>query len=185
MEGSCQGIYSSGVGLCCLDASVYMSSMNISWQLTKGHTMFTSHHVIGHHLEVVNVCNDSRSVLHYSLRRSFYDSGQGVHMNFKILCHLRVMFCRCVCILFLEWFHRHVPLVCGSQKQRRENYLARQQVEGAESLWYAASLEDEIGLNPHTIQTWEDSAMVVLYQPSLHAPYAVWESVTYFWCSLI
>jgi hypothetical protein len=28
--GSCQGIYSSGVGLCCLDASVYLSSMNIS-----------------------------------------------------------------------------------------------------------------------------------------------------------
>lgn len=55
-------------------------------------------------------------------------------MNFKILCHLRVMCCRHVRILFLESFDRHVPLVCGSQKQRRENYLARQQVEGAESL---------------------------------------------------
>jgi hypothetical protein len=76
-------------------------------------------------------------------------------------------------------------LVIDEWKQRRENYLARQQVEGAESLWYAASLEDEISLNPHAIQTWEDSAMVMLYQPSLHTPYAAWESVTYFWCSLI
>jgi len=31
-----------------------------------GAHMFISHHVIGHHLEVVTVCNDLRSVLHYS-----------------------------------------------------------------------------------------------------------------------
>jgi hypothetical protein len=86
-------------------------------------------------------------------------------------------------VSILQWCSWFVLLVFGVQKQRRENYLARQQVEGAESLWCSV-LKMSSPFNPQfkverMLQWWCYINLDFTLQMQF------WESVTYMWSKVV